>query len=99
MDTWGSNMDLSNIKPTLKHIDKPKNSYNSYNLKSICCKSLTSLYSEYHCVYTDGSRRDNFYGAAFFDSQLGISFKLRILLKLSIMHLEFIAIAEALSYI
>ncbi|KAG6438736.1 hypothetical protein O3G_MSEX000179 [Manduca sexta] len=101
MNTWVSNMDLSSyVKPTLEHIDKPKQNYNITNLKTLCCNSLNDKYYDFYPIYTDGSRFKNNSGAAFLDLTSNTFCKFKILCsKLSIMHIELIAIAEALGYI
>lgn len=50
-------------------------------------------------MFTDGSKDKKSGGAAFFDPSLTTFMKLKIDSDISIMHIELIAIAEALSYI
>lgn len=100
LDTWVSNVDLSSIvKHNIVNVQKPKNLYKSYNLKCICEQYLLSTYSNYYAIYTDGSQIDNASGLAVFDPQTQFSIKFKLNVKVSIMYVELLAIAEAISYI
>ncbi|XP_045453905.1 uncharacterized protein LOC123663261 [Melitaea cinxia] len=56
-------------------------------------------YNGFYKVFTDGSKDSYGGGAAFYDSQINFKAKFQINHDLSIMHIELLAIAEALSYI
>ena len=99
-DTWMTNIKLDQIiKPEICVLDKPKRCYNPHTLKMQCCQFLNEQYSSFYQIYTDGSKDDKSRGAAFLDIQTNVHMQFNVTAEVSVMQLELIAIAEALSYI
>lgn len=100
LDTWVTNVDLSNIvKLNIANVTKGKKQYNPTNLKNITINFLNEKYGDYYKIFTDGSKDNCNIGAAFFDPQTNNSLQIKIKCNMNIMRVELIAIAEALSYV
>lgn len=100
MDTWVSNIGVQNIiSDSIPKIDRAKRTYNSHELKVICKRFIEQKYEGWYYIFTDGSKDKSGAGSAFLDPNLGCNVKLKIDSDISIMHIEMIAIAEALEYI
>lgn len=100
LDTWISNINVAAvIKLNLDFMSYPKKAYGSNYLKYECLKYLETNYSTFYQIYTDGSKDENGAGAALYDPQTYSSMKFRIDTDISIMQVELIAIAEALSLV
>lgn len=100
LEIWVSNINLQNvIFDSIPSIDRAKRLYPCSELKSICSNFIEQEYRSWYKIFTDGSK-DKLQGrAALFDPFVNCYSKLRIDSDLSIMHIELIAIEEALSYI
>lgn len=99
LETWVSNIDLSNIVVhSIESVDKSKRRYKSSELYEKCSVYLTENYPNFYRIFTDGSKSGDGIGAAFFDSQANVHGKFKITSNLSIMFVELLAIAEAMSY-
>lgn len=100
LQTWMSNINIEEVvKVSIPTVDRAKRSYHSYVLKNMCLEYIEEKYHCFYKLFTDGSKDGEKGGAAFLDSTLGTHIKLKIDVNISIMHIELIAIAEALSYI
>lgn len=98
--TWVGNVNLSQvIFDSIPGIDRAKRFYIGHSLKNICVKYINQQYGDCYKIFTDGSKEGDTGGAAFWDPVQGCHVKLKIDSEVSIMHIELIAIAEALSYI
>lgn len=78
---------------------RPKKQFNFVDLKNLFCNFITSQYSCYNKIFTDGSKDKEGSGASFYDYAQKIAVKFQIDSNVCIMDAELIAIAEALSYI
>lgn len=95
-----SNIDLSRVlSDSIPLIERAKRSYANHSLNSICISFINQQYEHCYKVFTDGSKDGSNGGAAFLDPQQDIYVKLKIDSDISIMHIELLAIAEALTYI
>lgn len=100
LNTWLSYVDLSKVAIcSIEDINKSKKSYNSSVIKSMCNNFLENKYYDYYKIYTDGCKTKDECGLAIYDPQMGCSIQLRVNVRMSIMYVELIAIAEALSYV
>lgn len=100
LDTWVSNIELRDvIFDSIPLIDRAKKTFNIHVLKRITTNHINQQYQNFYKIFTDGSKNNDKGGAAFLDPCLECSGKFRIDSNTSIMHIELIAIAEALSYI
>jgi ribonuclease HI len=100
MDTWVTNVDLSqNVYVKVDKIRKAKRFYGACSLNRTSTQLINLVYGNCYKIFTDGSKLGQSCGAAFFDPQINLSCKFKILGNISIMYAELIAIAEALSYI
>ncbi|XP_045452977.1 uncharacterized protein LOC123662136 [Melitaea cinxia] len=100
LQTWMTNFDLCKIiQPTIEQIKKPKKIYDFEILRTICNDSIQQNFPNHYYLFTDGSKNQSDVGAAVFDPQNASSVKFKIDCNISIMHVELIAIAEAVSYI
>lgn len=102
LNVWVNNINLTNvIRTNIANIIKTKKNNNTkINLAQVCNQYITKNYSEFYKIFTDGSKDHSAAGSAFYDPQANINIKLSIKSKLiSIMSVELLAIAEALSYL
>lgn len=100
LDKWISSIDLSHIiSDKIPSISKAKRHYSIIQLKQLCTSYIQEQYPDYHTIFTDGSKDKDLGGAAFLDPILISHMKIKIDSDISIMHIELIAILEALSYI
>lgn len=100
LNTWVSYINVAEIlRPSITSIDKPKRTYRHGKLMTSFIAMCTSEYEGFYKIFTDGSKDKNGCGAAVYDPQLNLHVKFKISSTLSIMHIELLAIAEALSYI
>ncbi|KAG6457310.1 hypothetical protein O3G_MSEX010239 [Manduca sexta] len=99
LQTWISNINLVDvIRDAIPEMNKAKSYYNCIVLRNICNDYISRSYLDFYKIYTDGSKCNVIGGAAFFDPLTESYIKLKIDSNISIMHIELIAIAEALSY-
>ncbi|KAF9423221.1 hypothetical protein HW555_001290 [Spodoptera exigua] len=100
LDKWTSSIDLSHvICDNIPSISKAKRHYSTLQLKQLCSSYIQEQYPDYHTIFTDGSKANHVGGAAFLDPILLSIMKIKIDSDISSMHIELIAILEALSYI
>lgn len=100
MNMWVSNIAVQHIiSDSIPKIDRAKRTYNSNELKLICMRFIENKYGGWYYIFTDGSKDKSGAGSAFLDPNIGCNVKLKIDSDISIMHIEMIAIAEALEYI
>lgn len=100
LKTWVSNINFKHVIFTsIPVIDRAKRSYSSHTLKTICTRFINEQYDGWHKIFTDGSKEKTGAGLAFLDPYFNVATKFRIDSDICIMHIELIAIAEALSYI
>lgn len=95
-----SNVNLSGVVKTfIENAQESKKECNKYNLKLLWTNFINKDYAEFYKIFTDGSKDQNYIGAAFLDPQTNSYSKFQIDSNISIMCAELIAIYEALSYI
>ncbi|CAB3258675.1 unnamed protein product [Arctia plantaginis] len=100
LQTWVSSIDLLRVVcDSIPSVNKGKHLYKPCDLRNTCVNFVDQRYDRYHKIYTDGSKDGRVGGAAFFDPFNDCGIKIRIDSNISIMHIELIAIAEALSYV
>ncbi|KAJ8737184.1 hypothetical protein PYW07_000455 [Mythimna separata] len=100
LDRWISSIDMSTIIfDNIPSISQAKRHYSNVQLKHLCTTYIREQYLNFHTIFTDGSKDKQFGGAAFLDPILQNQMKFKIDSDVSIMHIELIAILEALSYI
>lgn len=100
LETWISNINVAQIIcNNIPGITLAKRAYNTEYIKYTCQNFIEQRYSGFYKIFTDGSKDKSIGGAAFLDPQLKKYCKFAIDSNISIMHIELIAIAKALSYI
>lgn len=100
LDTWVGNIGLRKIiSDRVPEIDRAKRAYDRYVLATICTSFVEQVYDGWYYIFTDGSKGSPGAGSAFLDPKVGCNIKLKIDSDISIMHIELIAIEEALAYI
>lgn len=100
LETWVSNINLSEvIIDSIPMIECAKRLYSCKLLNYLSTNFIRQQYHNCYKIFTDGSKEGKEGGAAFLDPLQGSYIKLKIDSDISIMHIELIAIAEALSYI
>lgn len=83
----------------IEDINKAKKSYNTSVIRAKCNSYLEKTYSDYYKIYTDGCKLKEECGLAIYDPQMECSIQLRVEVHMSIMYIELIAIAEAISLV
>lgn len=100
LETWVQNINLNDIIICqIEDTSKSKRSRGAEYMRLKFQEVLNDNYNGYYEIYTDGSKDEHGTGAAFFDPQSGTAIKLNISNNMSIMYVELIALAEALSYV
>lgn len=100
LDVWVTYINVSNfIKINIERVTKSKRQFCPLELKNISVEYLNKTYPRFIKIFTDGSKDNIGAGAAFVDTYTNNYLKFKIKTNLSIMEIELVAIAEALSYI
>lgn len=87
------------VRPNIPMLDEPKRFYKADSLTSSLTRLSFVELDGFYRLFTDGSKDRNCAGAAFYDPHLQIHTQFKISSALSIMHIELLAIVEALSYV
>lgn len=98
LNIWLSAIPVENIiRTSLDCVTNSKDQYNAILLKYEVLREIDLIYTNWHKIYTDGSKNSNGIGAAFYDPlNTGNSMCFRIATPICIMTAELTAIYEAL---